>query len=166
MGCLSEVCVKNGGITLRNYFDQLNRNIDISEYMILIDKLVANIMNGVIPVESFQNHLLEMQSDICKDKKISYDDACFAYALVDLLSHSYSFWSGYYIEQKSKVMDVGRMFGAILADMHYYAYCCGDGMMEGHPYIYIREGCAEGAAYSSLHYYLFGKPLIPVWVKK
>ena len=29
MGCLSEVCVKNGGITLRNYFDQLNRDIDI-----------------------------------------------------------------------------------------------------------------------------------------
>lgn len=29
MGCLSEVCVKNGGITLRNYFDQINRNIDI-----------------------------------------------------------------------------------------------------------------------------------------
>lgn len=29
MGCLSEVCVKNGGITLRNYFDQNNRNVDI-----------------------------------------------------------------------------------------------------------------------------------------
>ena len=29
MGCLSEVCVKNGGITLRNYFDQNNKNIDI-----------------------------------------------------------------------------------------------------------------------------------------
>lgn len=29
MGCLSEVCVKNGGITLRNYFDQFNRDIDI-----------------------------------------------------------------------------------------------------------------------------------------
>ena len=29
MGCLSEVCVKNGGITLRNYFDELNRDIDI-----------------------------------------------------------------------------------------------------------------------------------------
>ncbi len=29
MGCLSEVCVKNGGITLRNYFDQLNRDVDI-----------------------------------------------------------------------------------------------------------------------------------------
>ena len=29
MGCLSEVCVKNGGITLRNYFDQNNMNVDI-----------------------------------------------------------------------------------------------------------------------------------------
>ncbi len=29
MGCLSEVCVKNGGITLRNYFDQNNKDIDI-----------------------------------------------------------------------------------------------------------------------------------------
>ncbi len=29
VGCLSEVCVKNGGITLRNYFDQLNRDVDI-----------------------------------------------------------------------------------------------------------------------------------------
>ena len=29
MGCLSEVCVKNGVITLRNYFDQLNRDVDI-----------------------------------------------------------------------------------------------------------------------------------------
>ena len=29
MGCLSEVCVKNGGITLRNYFDQNNRNVEI-----------------------------------------------------------------------------------------------------------------------------------------
>lgn len=29
MGCLSEVCVKNGGITLRNYFDQYNKDIDI-----------------------------------------------------------------------------------------------------------------------------------------
>ena len=29
MGCLSEVCVKNGGITLRNYFDQNDRNVDI-----------------------------------------------------------------------------------------------------------------------------------------
>ena len=29
MGCLSEVCVKNGGITLRNYFDQFNKDVDI-----------------------------------------------------------------------------------------------------------------------------------------
>ena len=29
MGCLSDVCVKNGAITLRNYFDQLNKDIDI-----------------------------------------------------------------------------------------------------------------------------------------
>ena len=29
MGCLSDICVKNGGITLRNYFDELNHDIDI-----------------------------------------------------------------------------------------------------------------------------------------
>ena len=29
MGCLSEICVKNGGIALRNYFDQNNMNVDI-----------------------------------------------------------------------------------------------------------------------------------------
>ena len=28
-GCLSEVCVKNGGITLRNLFDEQNRDIEI-----------------------------------------------------------------------------------------------------------------------------------------
>ena len=28
-GCLSEVCVRNGGVTLRNYFDQNDRNINI-----------------------------------------------------------------------------------------------------------------------------------------
>ena len=30
MGCLSEVCVKNGGITLKNYFDQNNRDIEVA----------------------------------------------------------------------------------------------------------------------------------------
>ena len=30
MGCLSEVCVKNGGITLKNYFDQNNRDIEVT----------------------------------------------------------------------------------------------------------------------------------------
>ena len=28
-GCLSEVCVKNGGITLRNFFDEHNMNVDV-----------------------------------------------------------------------------------------------------------------------------------------
>ena len=37
MGCLSEVCVKNGGIALRNLFDQLNRDVDVCVYEDAID---------------------------------------------------------------------------------------------------------------------------------
>lgn len=37
MGCLSEVCVKNGGIALRNLFDQLNKDIDVCVYEDAID---------------------------------------------------------------------------------------------------------------------------------
>ena len=37
MGCLSEVCVKNGGIALRNLFDQLNKDIDVCVYSDAID---------------------------------------------------------------------------------------------------------------------------------
>ena len=28
-GCLTDICVKNGGITLKNYFDQMNRDIKV-----------------------------------------------------------------------------------------------------------------------------------------
>ncbi len=37
MGCLSEVCVKNGGIALRNLLDQLNKDIDVCVYEDAID---------------------------------------------------------------------------------------------------------------------------------
>ena len=37
MGCLSEVCVRNGGVSLRNYFDQNNRNVDVLVYADAID---------------------------------------------------------------------------------------------------------------------------------
>ena len=28
-GCLIDICVKNGGITLKNYFDQMNRDVKV-----------------------------------------------------------------------------------------------------------------------------------------
>ena len=28
-GCLTDICVKNGGITLKNYFDQMNRDVKV-----------------------------------------------------------------------------------------------------------------------------------------
>ena len=37
IGCLSEVCVKNFAISARNYFDQVNRNIEIYVYRNGID---------------------------------------------------------------------------------------------------------------------------------
>ena len=37
VGCLSEVCVKNFAISLRNYFDEVNRNIDVNVYKYGID---------------------------------------------------------------------------------------------------------------------------------
>lgn len=40
-GCLSEVCVKNAAITSKNYFDQVNRNIEIGVYEDSIDTFDA-----------------------------------------------------------------------------------------------------------------------------
>ena len=37
MGCLSEVCVLNGAIGLRDFFDQLNKNIDVFVHADAID---------------------------------------------------------------------------------------------------------------------------------
>lgn len=36
-GCLSEICVKNAAITLKNYFDQVNRDIEVGVYEDAID---------------------------------------------------------------------------------------------------------------------------------
>ena len=40
-GCLSEICVKNGGITLRNFFDQENMDIEVCVVSNLIDTYEA-----------------------------------------------------------------------------------------------------------------------------
>ena len=37
VGCLSEVCVKNAAITARNYFDQVNRDVEVGVYAGAID---------------------------------------------------------------------------------------------------------------------------------
>lgn len=37
MGCLSEVCILNGAIGLKTYFDELNKNIEICVYSDTID---------------------------------------------------------------------------------------------------------------------------------
>ena len=41
MGCLSEVCVQNGAIGLRTFFDQHNRNVDVCVYSDAIDTFDA-----------------------------------------------------------------------------------------------------------------------------
>ena len=41
MGCLSEVCVLNGAIGLRNYFDELNKDVDVMVYADAIDTFNA-----------------------------------------------------------------------------------------------------------------------------
>ena len=41
MGCLSEVCVKNGAIGARCYFDQENRNVEVGVYEDAIDTFDA-----------------------------------------------------------------------------------------------------------------------------
>ncbi len=41
VGCLSEVCVKNAAITARNYFDQVNRDVEVGVYADAIDTFDA-----------------------------------------------------------------------------------------------------------------------------
>ena len=41
IGCLSEICVKNAGITSRNLFDQYNRDVEVGVYVDAIDTFDA-----------------------------------------------------------------------------------------------------------------------------
>lgn len=41
MGCLSEVCVKNGAIALKTYFDEINKDADVLVYADAIDTFDA-----------------------------------------------------------------------------------------------------------------------------
>ncbi len=45
-GCLSEVCVKNAAITARNYFDQVNRDVEVGVYADAIDTFDAPLHNN------------------------------------------------------------------------------------------------------------------------
>ena len=60
MGCLSEVCVKNGGIALRNLFDQLNKDIDVCVYEDAIDTYDAENHNSE---EVTERALQDMESN-------------------------------------------------------------------------------------------------------
>ena len=37
MGCLAEICVENGAISLRTFFDQFNKNVEVCVYEDAID---------------------------------------------------------------------------------------------------------------------------------
>lgn len=63
MGCLSEVCVKNGGITLRNYFDQLDRDVDIYVAPDAIDTFDAPGHEAYMVTEQA---LKDMQANVIK----------------------------------------------------------------------------------------------------
>ena len=71
MGCLSEVCVKNGGITLRNYFDELNRDVDIYVAPDAIDTYDAP---GHASDEVTEQSIKDMQANGIKvlERKITY----------------------------------------------------------------------------------------------
>ena len=41
MGCLSEVCVENGAIGLRTFFDQINKDVEVCVHADAIDTFNA-----------------------------------------------------------------------------------------------------------------------------
>ena len=57
MGCLSEVCVLNGAIGLRNYFDELNLDIDVMVYEDAIDTYSASFHDADIVTENALNQM-------------------------------------------------------------------------------------------------------------
>ena len=69
MGCLSEYCVSNGAIGLRNYFDQLNKNIEVCVHPDAIDTFDAPGHNADVVTE---NALRQMKSNGIKilEKKL------------------------------------------------------------------------------------------------
>lgn len=55
MGCLSEVCVQNGAIGLRTFFDQMNRNVEVSVHPDAIDTFDARGHNADIVTKNAIN---------------------------------------------------------------------------------------------------------------
>ena len=66
MGCLSEVCVLNGAIGLRNYFDQINKNVEVCVHPDAIDTFDVEGHRADLVTE---NALREMQANGVKKKK-------------------------------------------------------------------------------------------------
>lgn len=60
VGCLSEVCVKNGGITLKNLLDEQNRDVSVCVYEDAIDTYSCP---GHISKEVTERSLSDMESN-------------------------------------------------------------------------------------------------------
>ena len=60
VGCLSEVCVKNAAITARNYFDQVNRDVEVGVYADAIDTFNAP---GHVAEEVTERALADMEAN-------------------------------------------------------------------------------------------------------
>ena len=60
MGCLSEICVQNGAISLKTFLDQLNKNIEVCVHKDAIDTFDAPNHNADKITE---NAIKEMQKN-------------------------------------------------------------------------------------------------------
>ena len=60
IGCLSEICVKNAAITARNYFDQLNLDVDVCVYE-----------NGIDTYEGINHPRKEINARAIDDMKMN-----------------------------------------------------------------------------------------------
>ncbi len=57
MGCLSEVCVENGAIGLRTFFDQINRDVEVCVYEDAIDTFDAPLHNADLRTKEALNKM-------------------------------------------------------------------------------------------------------------
>ena len=57
MGCLSEVCVENGAIGLRTFFDQINRDVEVCVHEDAIDTFDAPLHNADLRTKEALNKM-------------------------------------------------------------------------------------------------------------
>lgn len=57
MGCLAEVCVENGAIGLRTFFDQINKNIEVCVHEDAIDTFDASGHNANEVIDNALNNM-------------------------------------------------------------------------------------------------------------